>query len=169
LFKDFVGNFSSFIFLLLLGKSPPIFTFSNDHKDNKYDLFASTHVIFMNYFSISDIHNCTLLGLKPRLNFCWLGVILYLIIIIRSKRFFVWWVWSIKRYMLILSFGIRSNQFKLLCIEVISKHNILFLIDDWYYCFVCNALFSMISKLRFVWKVLLRFWPQTIMLNIFEC
>jgi len=31
---------------------------------------------------------------------------------------------------LILPFGIESNLFKLLCIEVIFKYNILFLIDD---------------------------------------
>ena len=30
---------------------------------------------------------------------------------------------------LILPFGIGSNLFKLLCIEVIFKHNIMFLID----------------------------------------
>ena len=58
---------------------------------------------------------------------------------------------------LILPFGIVSNLFKLLCIEVISKYNILFLVDNWYYCFVCNDWFSMILKLRFDWKVLLRF------------
>ena len=40
---------------------------------------------------------------------------------------------------LILPFEIESNLFKLLCIEVISKHNIMFLIDDWYYHFVNNA------------------------------
>jgi len=55
---------------------------------------------------------------------------------------------------LTLPFGIESNIFKLLCIKVISKHNILFLIVDWYYCFVCNAWFTMISKLKFDWKVL---------------
>ena len=31
---------------------------------------------------------------------------------------------------LILPFGIRSNLFKLLCIEVIFKYNILLLIND---------------------------------------
>ena len=40
---------------------------------------------------------------------------------------------------LILPFGIESNLFKLLSIEVISKHNILLLIDDRYYHFVSNA------------------------------
>jgi len=58
---------------------------------------------------------------------------------------------------LILPFEIESNIFKLLCIEVISKHNILFLIVDWYFCFVCNDWFTMISKHKFDWKVLLRF------------
>ena len=56
---------------------------------------------------------------------------------------------------LIQPFGIGSNLFKLLCIEVISKHNILFLIVDWYCHFASNVWFTMISKLRFDWKVLL--------------
>ena len=42
---------------------------------------------------------------------------------------------------LILPFGIGSNLFKLLCIEVIFKYNILFLNDDWYCHFICNASF----------------------------
>jgi len=58
---------------------------------------------------------------------------------------------------LILPFGIESNLFKLLCIEVISKHDILFWIDDWYYFFVCNAWFTMISKFEFDQEVLLSF------------
>jgi len=58
---------------------------------------------------------------------------------------------------LILPFGIESNLFKLLCIDVISKHNILFLIDDLYYYFVCNDWFTMIYNLKFDYKVLLRF------------
>jgi len=40
---------------------------------------------------------------------------------------------------LILSFGIESNLFKLLCIEVIFIYNILFFIDDWYYHFILKA------------------------------
>jgi len=40
---------------------------------------------------------------------------------------------------LFLPFGIQSNLSKLLCIEVIFKYNIMFLIDDWYCNFVCNA------------------------------
>ena len=40
---------------------------------------------------------------------------------------------------LILPFEIGSNFFKLLCIEVIFKYNIMFLIDYWYYHFICNA------------------------------
>jgi len=43
---------------------------------------------------------------------------------------------------LILPFGIESNLFKLLCIEVIFKYNIMFFIDDWYYHFSCNACLS---------------------------
>ena len=42
---------------------------------------------------------------------------------------------------LILSFGIDSNLFKLLWIEVIFKYNILFLIGDWYFHFIYNACF----------------------------
>ena len=42
---------------------------------------------------------------------------------------------------LILPFGIWSNLFKLLCIEVIFQYNIMFLIDDWYCHFICNACF----------------------------
>jgi len=44
---------------------------------------------------------------------------------------------------LVLPFGIGSNLFKLLCIKMISKYNIIFLIDDWYYCFVYSTLFTM--------------------------
>jgi len=40
---------------------------------------------------------------------------------------------------LIFSFGIESNLFKLLCIEVILIYNIQFLIDDWYYHFILKA------------------------------
>jgi len=40
---------------------------------------------------------------------------------------------------LILSFGIDSNMFKLLCIEVIFIYNIQFLIDDLYYHFILKA------------------------------
>jgi len=36
---------------------------------------------------------------------------------------------------LILPCGFESNLFNLLCVEVISEYNILFLIDYWYYCF----------------------------------
>ena len=39
---------------------------------------------------------------------------------------------------LILPFDIESNLFKLLYIEVIYKHNIMFLIDYWYYCFASS-------------------------------
>jgi len=42
---------------------------------------------------------------------------------------------------LIIPFGIGSNLFKLLYIEVIFKYNILFLIDYWYCHFICNACF----------------------------
>ena len=61
---------------------------------------------------------------------------------------------------LILPFGIGSNLFKLLCVEVIFKYNILFLIDDWYCHFICNACFTMILILRFDLKVLLSFLPK---------
>jgi len=40
---------------------------------------------------------------------------------------------------LILPFGIGSNMFKLLCIEVIFKYKIMFLIDDWYCHLIYNA------------------------------
>ena len=50
---------------------------------------------------------------------------------------------------LILPFRIESNLFKLLCIEMIFKYNILFLIDNWYCHFILNACFIMILILRF--------------------
>ena len=40
---------------------------------------------------------------------------------------------------LILLFGIESNLFKLLCIEVIFIYNIMFLIDDWYCHFILKV------------------------------
>jgi len=50
---------------------------------------------------------------------------------------------------LILLFGIESNLFKLLCIEVIFQHNILFFIDYWYCHLILNDCFIMIWIFRF--------------------
>jgi len=49
---------------------------------------------------------------------------------------------------LILPFGIGSNMFKLLFIQVISEYNILFLIDYWYYCFSSNSLYRILNLTR---------------------
>jgi len=40
---------------------------------------------------------------------------------------------------LILSFGINSNMFKLLCIEVLFMYNIQLLINGWYYHLILKA------------------------------
>ena len=53
-----------------------------------------------------------------------------------SSSFFALPVCNNHHVLLILPFGIESNLFKLLCIEVIYKHNILFLIDDLYFYFI---------------------------------
>jgi len=64
-------------------------------------------------------------------------------IIVKEKcfgsSFLVVHAYNSHREWLILFFGIESNMFKLLCIEVIFIYNIQLLVDDWYYHFILKA------------------------------